>query len=722
MKRKTRNKSRCRLSNRTYTNSSRKTTRKTSRKRSRKSSRKRSRKTSRKTSRKRSRKTSRRYKIGDDDTTQPQKIVRGFLNIFGLLTDYSQTQGDDEEANRAVSESLQAKSQGSNDLSKKIEALDLAQQKMWLMEVIAEQEKEAGASPTYPNPSAGVSETAPIPASKQSAPPPPVPGSKKKKGGVAPAATIDQVPPVTGSKKKKGGGGVSVAVPTAPPPGSKNPVGAGGANPAKAGKKTKGDEGIKWAEQFANICPLLDGGFSIDKVKYPKIARNLMNTSQAMVNPATKKAMTTYLTDVHNPILALMTVFSGGTSGYPAHYLKWILKWADITPPYKYTQWSPDNTKLIDVFDGVVEDQAIISASSCLDEIPSHLIKITGDERDEIIKNNLSHTYSPYIIATLFDIIARYFYIFGQESSEMVIINTKKTVIEDALVRFAKNDTLLSCPIYTTALADILSTPVDIRKPCRASDGESDEFQDCPYESDALDILRKLNYACIDDEDVGDAQLSIKTLVDSGLFSDYEDELKVTITDRLVEELAGKDMNVEEQELVKNLIVFKEYSRVLGEMADDDARAAVVITNRNSSMMKKADKRTSPILFLSLLIKSLRDHNSNFIDKLNVGNVDELIKETREILATMPKICKSGNPKHPQICDDFTAAAALKTKIKDAQDAAKSPKAPKAGASIVKTKTTSKKQYEKGLLDQKVWRNLTLQTASKKLVPKYYEL
>jgi len=515
-----------------------------------------------------------------------------------------------------------------------------------------------------------------------------------------PAAKSKQAVAVPASKSKQ------AVVPAAK---SKQASGAVGVKPA-GGKKAKKVVGavsdtINWAGTFS-ICNILSG---VQFSKYPKMAQEKISQLPAMVNREIGRELKKYMSDPKSTsILEYMSIFSRNDN-YPAYYLYWILKLVpDID--YNYIPWL--GTK--NVFDGVDTQYAVLSDEGCFVNDRNKMPDIKTDP--------LTRSYSGYILTVLFDILARYRYVYGEDSPKILKIKAYKDSIDKYRSEFSDTADKLSCPSYTSALLAILKA----NPSCR---GGSKELGKCQYSLENLDILRKLVYRC-----VGNIKKLRSTLPESD-----QRQINIEIRDELKNPKYLEEDDPEIQQLEKNLVIFQKYSDHLNKIYEDVARSEKIAMNENIKMSKQLPdgaKRKSAILFLGLLIRALREGNSNFIDTLadeelvvdDNGNV-ELVADTNSSMPSLlietqtkellnkyiPKSC-TGTHSADAICQSANKATQLKTTMKEKLPI---PGSKKAGPTLP---SSLKKDYISDKLNTKVMNNLAIQMARVSLEPQSYDI
>jgi hypothetical protein len=527
----------------------------------------------------------------------------------------------------------------------------------------------------------------------------PVPAAKKGGGGVQPVSVGKKsgggVQPV--SVGKKSGGGVQ------PVPAAKK---GGGVPAGKKGKKKPGEQSIDWTKSFS-ICNLLS---TAQLSKYNEQTQLMIGNLPAMSNPLTKNALNKYLTDqTHTTLLEYMSKFS---QKYPAYYLKSIIDAIpNIKRPYTYVPWFGTRN----IFNNVNEHDALISNESCFTRDPV--------KTESVKQNKLSHSYSPYILCVLFDVIARYRYCYGSESPRVLELMLRQDTIDSQLESFMESETKLSCPSYTSTLLDILQK----NPSCR--DKDSVEFKDCPYDLGSLDTLRKLMYQCMH---------NIQT-VQSSLSETDQDNINKQILSNLVSKNLmlpdGSAVELTEiQELQKNQIIFSAYADFLSKLAQILTHSLTIINAENSKMLTELPgKKPNEILLLALLVRALQNGNSDFIEELssdelmidddsnivfkgNDGNESselQIITAMKELLSKyIPKNC-TGENAAKSICLDYQEAVKLRPML--------SQKPPVPGSkSGVKGKATTPASAKKGPVkqialsdkfNQKVMNNFAIQMA-----------
>ena len=475
----------------------------------------------------------------------------------------------------------------------------------------------------------------------------------KTKQIVVPAAKAKgAIQPKTLSSKK----GVGTSTLPTPSPASKKGVdGSIAGSIAPSGKKAKkkpGEQSIDWGKLFS-ICNLLS---TAQLSKYNQKTQLMIGQLPAMSNPLTKNALNTYLTNQkETTLLEYMSKFS---QKYPAYYLKLIIESIpSINYPYIYIPWLGTHN----IFEGVNENDALISSESCFEHDP---------KKTELIKQNkLTNSYSPYILSVLFDVIARYRFCYGAESPKILDLMTKQDTVESQYQSFSESENKLSCPSYTSILLDILEK----NPSCR--DKDADEFKECPYESGSLDTIRKLIYQCMN---------NIQT-VQSSLSKTEQDNInKQILTNMISEGLMSQDGTpielTEVQELRKNQIIFNSYSLYLGELLQMFTNPVGIVKSENNKMLGELPgKKPNEILLLSLLLRALQNGNSDFIEDLsskelmivdsnivfkgNDGKQSselQIVKHTKDLLSKyIPKNC-TGTNVTKSICVDYKEVEKLK--------------------------------------------------------------
>jgi hypothetical protein len=522
---------------------------------------------------------------------------------------------------------------------------------------------------------------------------------------------------------------------------------------AKKGKLGKTNNSIEWGKTF-HICPLLSAS---TLTKYSNATREMIANLPAMKDPVVGRELDKYINATKTTsLLEYMSMFSQNTN-YPAFYLKWIL---ELVPnvKYVYRPWTPVNPKLSETLSneffkqGISQkiiDYALTIHNNDIKNSRSWLkmngnnpnaIKMTGisesinifasadmsnvvisdkscyesdSKKSNDVKNNiLSHSYSEYILTVLFDVIARYRYVYGSDSTRILNINAHKEELENYIKEFGETAQSISCQTYTKTLYDILMQFPECNDPITDK---------CPYNKESLDILRKLVYRCIDNINVFKSTLS-------------KEDIKI-INEEISKELSAKNLLGteldEKQKLNKNLIVFQKYTKYIQDILDNVKKSLGAISDENTIMSKQLPTSTQSncTLFLGLLIRSLQEGNSDFIDTLSEDELVEkngnmminttnkklnIINVTNDMIKKyVPTVCKSGMP----ICSDLDTAKVLKSEL------SKKPPIPgkKAGPSTI-VKKPIKKYDLSDKLTAKVMNNLAIETAQINISPTAYIL
>jgi hypothetical protein len=518
-------------------------------------------------------------------------------------------------------------------------------------------------------------------------------------------ALAEQARPIPAGKKgvvggpvpagKKGGGG--------PVPAGKKGVVAPG---SKKAKKKAGDvQSIDWTKSFS-ICNLLS---TAQLSKYNEQTQLMIGNLPAMSNPLTKIALNKYLTDQTNTtLLEYMSKFS---QKYPAYYLKSIIEAIpNIKKPYTYVPWLGTQN----IFDYVDENESLISTESCFARDPK--------KTEAVKQNKLTHSYSPYILCVLFDVIARYRYCYGAESPRVRELMLQQDTANSQLETFTESETKLSCPSYTSTLLDILQK----NPSCR--DKDSAEFKDCPYDLGSLDTLRKLIYQCMD---------NIKTVRSSLSETDQDNINRQILSDLVSKKLMLPDGTpqklTEIQELQKNQIIYRTYAHFLGDVVQMLTHSLTIVNAENSKMVAELPgKKPTEILLLALLVRALQNGNSDFIEDLSSEElmVDDdsnivfkgidgmesselqIITAMKELLSKyIPKNCTGANATK-SICLDYQEAVKLRPMLSQQPPVPGSKSGVKGKATPAPAKKGPVKQIalsEK--FNQKVMNNLAIQTA-----------
>jgi len=517
----------------------------------------------------------------------------------------------------------------------------------------------------------------------------PAPASKSKKSkksaSTAQSSTDTSVPSAASkSKKATNSAGVMAAA-----------TGSAGGGPAK-GKKAKKVPGapvdIKWGDVFS-ICGILS---SAQFSKYPIEAQKLITNLPAMKDSTIGRELMRYMNATKDTsLLTFLSIFSR-KENYPPYYLKLIL---DSIPKIKYNYIPWTGTE--DVFENINKNELVISNQTL------------GGKCATFKQDVLTHTYSPVILSVLFDVIARYRYTYGDSSPKLLKISDYKDQIGSYKAEFTEIKDKLSCPSYTVALLNILEEFPSCR--------EGVDNTECPYEIVNLNILRKLIYKCI-----GNINKLKLTFSESD-----QQEINYNIQEELSKKGLTGSLNEREQ-LKKTLIVFQKYSENLSAIYKVVERSATIITAENAAMLKQLPHstiRTSAILFLALLIRALREGNSDFIENLSdeqlginedasvyfVNNDGGKLLQTNNLQIEMdtkdlldkhlPKTCNVAAAKG--ICATYQEARALKLLLSD-----KKIPVPGSKSGTLVDKAHVKKADLSDSFNLKIMNNLAIQTAS----------